>query len=292
MCGSLPDRHKILGLRLNQSQGRNPRQKDGIAVSVKQCRDCTLIFSDPQPVPAAMTDHYGVPPESYWQPGYFQVAEDHFAGQIDRASILLGGTRGKRALDVGAGIGKNMIALSAAGFDVEGIEPSPPFRDRAIGKMGIPAERLHPTSVEDARFPPGSFDLVSFSAVLEHLYSPGQAIERALTWLRPGGVIHIEVPASNYLMARIVNAYFSMRGTNYVTNISPMHAPFHLFEFGLKSFAAHGNRVGYSIVHQERFVASIYNMPALLHPPLSYMMERTNTGMQLVVWLSARAGSG
>ena len=34
-----------------------------------------------------------------------------------------------------------------------------------------------------------------------------------------------------------------MRGTNYVTNISPMHSPFHLYEFGLKSFEELGKKI-------------------------------------------------
>ena len=82
MCGSATDRHKILGQRLNQSQGFNPKNKTGISTTVMQCKDCSLIFSNPQPVPFDIQDHYGIPPESYWSPSYFTWTEDYFAHQI------------------------------------------------------------------------------------------------------------------------------------------------------------------------------------------------------------------
>jgi hypothetical protein len=62
-CGSLPPRHKILGQRLNQSQGFDPESKVGVSISVMKCRDFGLIFSNPQPVPFDLQDHYGVPPK-------------------------------------------------------------------------------------------------------------------------------------------------------------------------------------------------------------------------------------
>lgn len=72
MCGDSTAQHAVLGQRLNQSQGWRPRQKAGIAVTVKQCSRCQLIYADPQPVPLDFQDHYGRPPKSYWQPHYFQ----------------------------------------------------------------------------------------------------------------------------------------------------------------------------------------------------------------------------
>ncbi len=87
------------------------------------------------------------------------------------------------------------------------------------------------SSVEDADFPARSFDFITFGAVLEHLYSPSLALSRALGWLRPGGIIQAEVPSSDHLLSKLLNFYFRLRGTNYVTHLSPMHPPFHLYEF-------------------------------------------------------------
>ena len=47
-----------------------------------------------------------------------------------------------KALDIGAGIGKCMIALENASFDVYGIEPSNPFYERALSRMKIDPSKI------------------------------------------------------------------------------------------------------------------------------------------------------
>src|SRR6187401_776366 len=82
MCGSSSSQHTILGQRLNQSQGYNPKSKIGISVSVMKCQNCKLIFSNPQPVPFDIQVHYGIPPENYWKPKYFTLDKNYFSHQI------------------------------------------------------------------------------------------------------------------------------------------------------------------------------------------------------------------
>jgi 2-polyprenyl-3-methyl-5-hydroxy-6-metoxy-1,4-benzoquinol methylase len=277
-------------MRLNASQGMRPRSAEGIAVSVKQCRDCDLIFADPLPIPASLTDHYGVPPEEYWtSEGSGEWSPGYFAHEIETAKRLLPFRKGMKALDVGVGLGLGMRSLAHAGFDVWGIEPSEPFYERAAQKLD--RDRLQLAAVEDAEFPAESFDFITFGAVLEHIYDPSAALSRVLSWLKPGGIIQAEVPSSAHLMARLINRYFRLRGTNYVTHISPMHTPFHLYEFGLKSFQKNAQLSGYELADHRFTVCSIYHVPRLLHPPLRWWMERTNSGMQLTVYLRKPAGA-
>jgi hypothetical protein len=120
---------------------------------------------------------------------------------------------------------------------------------------------------------------------LEHLNDPSDSIIKAMKWLKKDGIIQIEVPSSNHLIAKIYNLFYKIRGTNYVTNLSPMHEPFHLYEFGLKSFKEHSKNNSYKIIHYEYLVCSIYNLPRILHPFLKFVMSKTNTGMQLSIWL-------
>ena len=284
MCGAAPDHFKMMGMRLNRSQGVAPKRVSGIAVSVKKCRRCELIFADPQPMPAHLSDHYGSA-EEYWKPEYFEDEPGYFASEIAEAKRLLEFQEGMRALDVGAGIGKAMKVLTASGFDTYGLEPGEDFRAVAIERTGIPADRIALATVETAEFPPARFDFITFGAVLEHLQSPSQAIEQALVWLKPGGIIQLEVPSSRHLIARPLNLYYRLRGTNFVTNISPMHSPFHLYEFGLKSFEAHGRRAGYEIAHHAYLVCTIFHLPRFMHPLLRWYMARTGTGMQLSIYL-------
>lgn len=287
MCGNkfTGRGYKILGQRLNQSQGYNPRNKIGITTSVVQCNNCGLICSNPQPVPLDIQDHYGLPTENYWKSEYFQYDPNYFAHQIATTNKLLNFHDGKRALDIGAGIGKCMISLQHAGFESYGLEPSVTFYQKALEVMKINPDRLKRSMIENVEYPDSFFDFITFGAVLEHLYDPAKSIEKALKWLKPGGLIHIEVPSAKHLIPKIFNFYFRMRGTNYVNNLSPMHMPYHLYEFDIRSFIQHSRQNDYEIVHYEYYVCDIYFIPKLVHPFLKWYMKKTNTGMQLAIWL-------
>lgn len=284
MCGDKTDAHIILGQRLNQSQGLNPKRKTGISVSVKKCRNCKLIYASPQPIPFDIQDHYGAP-EDYWKPDYFEWTPKYFEEQIKTVKNILPFEKGMTALDIGAGIGKCMIALNNAGFETYGFEPSEPFYKKALSEMKINPDRLKLGKVEEFDYQEYSFDFITFGAVFEHLYHPANSLEKALKWLKPNGIIHIEVPSSGHFIAKIINLYFKIRGTNYVTNISPMHPPFHLYEFGFESFEELAKKLNYSIENYHYDVCSIQHVPKFLHPFFRNYMKLTNTGMQLTVYL-------
>jgi ubiquinone/menaquinone biosynthesis C-methylase UbiE/rubredoxin len=285
MCGNDTLRHKILGQRLNKPQGLRPRKRKGVSVSVMKCRNCGLIYTNPQPIPHNIQDHYGIKPEEYWKPDYFVIDPAYFSSAIRKAKELISFQNGMKALDVGAGIGKCMISLQNAGFDAHGLEPSSPFFEAAIRNMGIAPDKLKNGRIEELVYEPDSFDFITFGAVLEHLYDPGGAIAKAMTWLKPNGVIHIEVPSSGYLVAKIFNFYFRLAGTNYVTNTSPMHSPFHMYEFSLKSFGQNQQRNNFTIVSHQYYVCDIVGIPKIFHPMLKAYMKMTHSGMQLEVWL-------
>ena len=231
MCGSPTSEHKILGKRLNQSQGKNPRNKTGITTTVAKCSNCGLIYSNPQPIPYNLQDHYGILPEAYWTPEYFTVTESYFKAEIKKAKELVVFKEGMKSLDIGAGLGKAMLALSDAGFDAYGFEASEQFFERAVSQMGISRNKLALGMMESVNYPDNHFDFITFGAVLEHLYDPSDSILKALKWLKPNGIIHIEVPSSAWFVSKMLNLFYKMTGTDYVSNISPMHEPYHLYEF-------------------------------------------------------------
>ncbi|HKR05407.1 MAG TPA: class I SAM-dependent methyltransferase [Bacteroidia bacterium] len=284
MCLADSAFQKILGRRLNQSQGKNPSGLKGIATTIVKCKNCGLIFSNPMPVPESIDQHYGLPPEDYWKPSYFEKNPHYFKIQIAALKKLKPIEPGMKSLDIGAGLGKAMIALQDAGFDSYGFEPSQPFYERALSKMNISKEKLKLGSIEDVNYQNEFFDFISFGAVLEHLYNPSDSIKKALSWLKPGGLIHIEVPSSRWLINKIANIYYKLRCTDYVANISPMHTPFHLYEFDLNSFRKNAEVNNYEISWFRYWNGNTY-LPALADPVLNWIMSKTQTGMQLEIWL-------
>ena len=284
MCGSETDSHKILGKRLNQSQGRNPTTKVGITTTVAKCTNCQLIYSNPQPIPFNIQDHYSVTPEEYWHPSYFLVEENYFKDEIIKLKSLIAFKPGMKALDIGSGLGKGMIALEKAGFDTFGFEPSQQFYERSISEMGINSNKLKVGQIEEIEYESDSFEFISFGAVLEHVYDPSASILKALKWLKPKGIIHIEVPSSTWLVNKMINFFYKLRRGDYVGNLSPMHNPYHLYEFGVKSFKEHAEKNNYELAHYEHLVCETF-MPKFADYFIKPYMKFTNTGLQLCVWL-------
>ncbi len=284
MCGAPSEQNKILGKRLNQSQGFNPSNKIGITTTIVKCSRCNLVYSNPQPIPSSLDDHYEIPPESYWVDEYFKENSEYFKAEIATAQKLLNNPVSPKSLDIGAGIGKCMKALANAGFDSYGFEPSRPFYEKAIGKMGISTHKLKLCSIEEAQYQENTFDFITFGAVLEHLYDPSESILKALSWLKKGGIIHIEVPSSNWLINRLINYSYSIRFKDFVGNLSPMHEPFHLYEFGLKSFEHHAKKYNYQLIRHEYYVCQTF-MPKIIDWIIRPYMQITKQGMQLCVWL-------
>lgn len=289
MCGSPSGGHKVLGRRLNRSQGLFPWSKPGVAVTVYRCRVCGLVYPNPMPVPTGVSDHYDVPPEEYWREEYFTEDPAYYSSQIDRYRALSGKPQtGLTALDIGAGIGKGMRALARAGFITYGVEPSEHFRETAIRRNTIPPEKIQHSTIEESSYPDSSFDFITFLAVLEHLFDPASILAKVVRWLRPDGLMVIEVPSADYLLNRMARWVYRLTGCDFVANLSPMHPPYHLYEFSVKSFYMHCKTGGYQIVATNVIPAPTY-LPTtfrFLDRPLHWLMSRTRTEMQNEIWIS------
>jgi SAM-dependent methyltransferase len=288
MCGDKADGHRVIGQRLNKSQGFRPKSKSGIGVSVKRCSRCGLIYSDPQPIPHSIQDHYGIPPESYWDEAYFNWDESYFSSQITTAKSLIHFQPGMKALDIGSGIGKGVYALTRAGFDAYGLEPSETFYRKAIESTKISPDKIKLSSIEDAVYEDNSFDFISMKAVVEHLYTPSASLASVIRWLRPGGVVYVEVPSADYFLTGFIDSYFRLIGTSFTSHISPMHEPYHLFEFTVKSFEENAKQNNYHVVRHDYDVCEIFFFPRFMHPLLHSYMKATNTGMDIQVWLQKK----
>jgi O-antigen biosynthesis protein len=100
---------------------------------------------------------------------------------------------GLRVLDVGCAAGALASELKARNAAyVAGIELDPEAAAKARGRI----DELVEGSALDGDLPwePGSFDLVVFADVLEHLPDPDRALQRFIPLLSPGGRMVISVP--------------------------------------------------------------------------------------------------
>jgi len=274
----------VLGKRLNRSQGFNPHKKLGITVSVVKCNSCGLRFASPIPIPLKFEDHYNVEVDNYFEQTLKNYDENSFKGEIEYFKANYPGLPRLKSLDIGAGLGRVMKSMEREGLEAYGIEPSRSFHQYAVNSMGITKDRLRLATIEDAEFPEDCFDLITFSAVFEHLYDPNSALVKALSWLKPGGLIYIGVPNAYTLNQVIINAMYKIRRLDYVSNISPMHAPFHIYEFTRNSFTRNAKLNGYEVVNISGITYKTY-LPKILDPILKPLIRLTNTDMNLMVWI-------
>ena len=83
---------------------------------------------------------------------------------------------------------------------------------------------LRTVALEEAGFPPASFDAISLFDVLEHLVHPAATLRRCMELLRPGGVIYLYVPnydfVSRLLRGRDAHFIWPTHHLNYYTPIT------------------------------------------------------------------------
>ena len=121
------------------------------------------------------------------------------AGLLARFAPLDANTK---LLEIGSGFGTNLaIWLREFGVDGYGVEPTSPGFDAGLvaskilfSANGLDPERILETSGESLPFPDATFDVVYSANVLEHTADPGKVLSEAVRILKPGGILHMEMP--------------------------------------------------------------------------------------------------
>jgi 2-polyprenyl-3-methyl-5-hydroxy-6-metoxy-1,4-benzoquinol methylase len=277
-----------MGLRRNSSQGLLPFGfRSGIYMTVVRCRVCGLIFSSPRPEPVEVEQSYGVDPLNYFSEKQASH-KSHLPSKTfkELRSLLSQFEEPLLALDIGTGTGRNLLDLEVNGFLVTGVEASTTFYQQAlINTRDIEVNLIHDT-IENVEFARESFHLVVMSAVLEHFYEPDKVLEKVSTILKPGGIVFIEVPNSEWILGRLLNFYHKVIFSRLVTNLSPMHKPFHLYEFSLKSFQCYLQRTGnFTVEKYEYLSGELSQLGRIQNRLLRPLLSLSRNGVDLLIVL-------
>lgn len=109
-------------------------------------------------------------------------------------------TKKPNTLDIGCSVGATVQAATDLGWEAHGVDIS----KRAVeycNSLGLNCKAISGVELpyEDA-----SFDLVTNWHVIEHVRDVSETIREWSRVLKPGGIMILETPASNYLKARIM----------------------------------------------------------------------------------------
>ena len=208
-----------------------------------RCRDprCDLRFAGPAPTEDELDDFYRTLyyPEVSRDGGCF---EDTPTAIFEDLLGAVGGARGGRLLDFGAGRGALCRTALRLGLVPTGIERDPNARAFATRDGAFRAYLdLRTLGREE---PDARFDTIVMWQVVEHLRTPWHELAELRDWLAPGGRLIVATPNANGLKSRLRGAAW-----DNVTN------PTHLYYFGLRSLTRTLERAGYGEVERLRVVS-------------------------------------
>jgi 2-polyprenyl-3-methyl-5-hydroxy-6-metoxy-1,4-benzoquinol methylase len=174
------------------------RDRRGEPLLTVCCPHCGLFRNDPLPTSDELRRfHAAEYRESYKGVRTPKARNVYRSARLARHRLEQLGRRlpaRARILDVGSGSGEWLAALAAAGHQVSGVEPDPHYGEYARQQYGVSVETA---GILDLERPEGSLDVITLFHVLEHLPDPLAVLAKFRGWLRPGGLLIVEVPNTN-----------------------------------------------------------------------------------------------
>jgi 2-polyprenyl-3-methyl-5-hydroxy-6-metoxy-1,4-benzoquinol methylase len=186
---------------------------------LRGCARCHVAWVDPQPLPEALDRIYetyythkaegsgrpfaqlrdaareqalalrlGYPapprPAPWRQIGALLARIPPFQESILLQHLGLEASWGRSLLDVGCGSGRFLATMRELGWQVSGLEVDPQAVAQARELYGLDVTL---GTIGDAGIPDNSFDVVTHTHVLEHVYEPLELLRECARVLKPGG---------------------------------------------------------------------------------------------------------
>ncbi|MBI3555019.1 MAG: class I SAM-dependent methyltransferase [Deltaproteobacteria bacterium] len=283
ICGQ--NQERVLGMR----GGKFQRHGLGIPNKIVQCRQCSLIYPNPFPVPVNAQKLYGDPGK------YFVRAQDQEA-MVGRNRKTLHELRKKlgkpkfQLLDIGCGRGEMLEAAKREGIPGVGLEFSKAMIESASAKYGVTA--LDVPIEEYAMANQATVDGFCLNGIIEHVYDPDSMVAAMSKLAAPGAVVYVDVPNEPNIITRSGNLLNRLTGSQAVYNLSPSWSPYHVYGFNTKALGLLFKKHGFAIVEVNVFAAPyIPAGPSVKDKVKSFVGSQiirlgnlTGTATNMVVW--------
>ena len=225
VCGS--DRSAHVGYR----GGEAHHSGHGVKTAIVRCSDCTHQYPNPMPFPRVSLDELYGDADEYFERQDVEVKKEQGRALMARFEKHLG--RKGHFLDVGSGRGETLWAAKEAGWNYEGVDPSPDFVEFGRENLGVEAKV---GTLAEMAYPDQSFDAIAMTGILEHLYEPGELLAEIHRILKPDGWLFLDAPNEDGLYMTIGNTYMKVRRKDWVVVLAPTFSPYHVQGFNPASF--------------------------------------------------------
>ena len=184
-----------------------------------RCEACSLVWLHNPPKPSEMHRHYTDAYDRLISAGGENPARWGF-----RKEAITQFKNSGALLDLGCSSGSFLEFMHGESWKLFGVEMSPQAAQAAEARSGA---QVFVGSVQDAKFPANSFDVITCFDVLEHLSEPRSIVNHVAQWLKPGGIFYVLVPNVESAEANVFGSYWH-----------GLELPRHLFHYSPKSLKA------------------------------------------------------
>ncbi len=171
---------------------------------VRRCTCCGVFFTAPAPTPEQLDAFYAQYNERHRRLNSLsREVTMHLLAREPQSDIRMmeiascfPETRGLRALDVGFGLGANLVLLRKLGFAVDGIELDGDAIDYVRQQLGMSSVRR--AAIEELQGG-AQYDVIIMHDLVEHPHDPMSLLRSATDLLKPGGIISIWTPNATFV---------------------------------------------------------------------------------------------
>jgi SAM-dependent methyltransferase len=279
ICGSDQRRtllESVLNFREYKTKAPELASYSGEAFSLVRCLDCGFAQVDRLPTYASFfADMYNQHWSEEWVKEEFKSSYRDAIFRRVLTKLANEGAEPGRLLDVGAHVGRFVYLARAAGWEARGIEPNARTAALAREHLGLPVQHgTWQTLTED-----GTYRVITFLDVLEHLPEPVQVLQSLVRQLEPGGRLVIKVPHGQHQWWK---ERLRSWGTGKVPNVA--NNMVHVNHFTPYSLTRALEQAGLRVVHLEP------GYPEL--PPGQGIKAKLERGIRRVVYALASGPGG
>ena len=243
---------------------------------VYRCTRCGLGFLDPRPGQNELQELYL---SSYFRDQYDEGVEPGSPEMARRLSQESHRVRFFRKLkkkgtilDIGCGMGYFLLACRNYGYHVEGFDISGDAAAYVKGKLEIP---VRTGNMKSLPYGEGSFDIITMWHFLEHTPDPRAYLKKTWEWLKPGGLLVVEVP--NYEGTDAIKTWDNWKG---------WQLPYHLYHFTEKSLCDMLSQYGFQTVRKKDYLSEYVKESLdknILMRPFARLIARCYSGHSVAV---------